>query len=335
MARLARFALAPLELAYRAIARARNTLFDVGVLRATPPAIPAISIGNLSVGGTGKTPIAAFVVAELLKRGAQPCIVLRGYGGDEELVHAQLAPGVSVFAGKDRLNSIAKAAANSDLVVLDDAFQHRRVRRVVDVVLISADAPWSGRCLPAGPLREPPNSLRRASLVVFTCKAASLETAQGLAKRLAPLYKGPYAIARLLPSELTNAKTGKKTALGALSGKRVLLIAGIGDPVALRRQVEGHGAMVVPAFFRDHHDYSDAEARALAERASEVGMALCTLKDAVKLARKWPDKAPALMYLSQRVEVVKGESHLTAALDGLLAARTQYSSRPQPANVRP
>src|SRR5687768_17614484 len=155
---VARAALYPAELAYALVVNARGALYDRGVLTSRRPALPVLSIGNLTVGGTGKTPIAAWAAAQLLLGGGHPAIVLRGYGGDEPLVHARLNPEVPVVATPHRVAGVlATRERGADVVVLDDAFQHRRIRRHADWVLVSADR-WTHRrphLLPAGPWREP------------------------------------------------------------------------------------------------------------------------------------------------------------------------------------
>jgi len=167
-ARAARAALWPAERLFGAAVGLRDLLYDAGWLRTEPTAIPAISVGNLSVGGTGKTPVAAWIARGLADRGAQPAVVLSGYADDEPRVHRLLNPDVPVFAGADRVRAIADAAAaGARMAVLDDAFQHRRACRVADIVLVNADR-FSGRArvLPAGPFRERLDALHRATLVV-------------------------------------------------------------------------------------------------------------------------------------------------------------------------
>ncbi|HEX5971196.1 MAG TPA: tetraacyldisaccharide 4'-kinase, partial [Gemmatimonadaceae bacterium] len=125
--RLARGALAPAGWLYAGATTVRNRLYDAGVLRSRAPSLPVLAVGNLSVGGTGKTPVAAWAAARLLEAGAHPAIVLRGYGGDEPLVHQQLNPAAVVVADADRLRGVDRArAAGADCAILDDAFQHRR-----------------------------------------------------------------------------------------------------------------------------------------------------------------------------------------------------------------
>src|SRR6185312_3859607 len=169
-----RTALLPFERLFGGIVGARDILYDAGWLPALETPIPAVSVGNLTVGGTGKTPISAWLAQGLAARGARPAIVLRGVGGDEPLVHRALNPTIPVVVGADRVAAVREAAAaGADIAVLDDAFQHRRVQRAADLVLISADR-WTDdvRLLPAGPWREPLRAIRRATLVIVTRKAA-------------------------------------------------------------------------------------------------------------------------------------------------------------------
>src|SRR5437763_2660867 len=155
LARAARAALLPGEILYGAAVGVRKALYDSGVLTTYKPALPTVSVGNLTVGGTGKTPVAAWIATELVDRGIQPAIVLRGYGEDEPLVHARLNPSVPIVVAPDRVDGVRMARdAGANVAVLDDAFQHRQVSRDVDLVLVSADR-WSPapRLLPAGPFR--------------------------------------------------------------------------------------------------------------------------------------------------------------------------------------
>src|SRR5215472_1325094 len=195
-ARISRVALAPAAAAYALVAASRRNLYDRHVLRTHTPALPAISVGNLTVGGTGKTPVAAWIASSLRDRHCHPGIVLRGYaGGDEAAVHRTLNPDVPVVVDPDRLAGIrALARVGCDVAVLDDAFQHRRVRRVLDVVLVSADAwPDVRWPLPSGPWRESLHALRRADLVLITRKSASsatVDAARDAVRRVAPDVSG-------------------------------------------------------------------------------------------------------------------------------------------------
>jgi tetraacyldisaccharide 4'-kinase len=329
-ARVVRAALAPLEGAYRGIVAVRGSLYDAGLLPARRTVLPALSVGNLSVGGTGKTPFAAYVARELRSRGGKPAIVLRGYGGDEPLVHATLNPGVPVVVSPNRVAGVAEARVlGADVAVLDDAFQHRRAERWGDVVLVSADR-WTDdrRLLPAGPWRESARALRRATMAVVTRKAASPDDAEHVRAALrAAVPDLRVAIVRLEARDLHAAAGTDVMSLDLLRGRRVHLIAAVGDPRAFTKQVEAAGATIVAAsIFPDHYRYTREDGLRLALGSGQAELALCTLKDAVKLSPHWPAEAPRLWYVSQQVVVEREADALVALLDGLLAARSTHSN---------
>ncbi|MEO8195039.1 MAG: tetraacyldisaccharide 4'-kinase, partial [Gemmatimonadales bacterium] len=203
--RIARAALVPFEALYRGGVALRGELYDRGVFAAEHAAIPVVSVGNLTVGGTGKTPVSAWIADQLGRRGFTPAIVLRGYGLDEPMVHRRLNPGINIIVASDRVAAAKQALeTGSDIVVLDDAFQHRRAARDLDIVLVSADA-WSENqhLLPAGPYREPLSSLKRASAIVITRKAANDERVADAARAVREHASGtPVAVVRLSLSEI-------------------------------------------------------------------------------------------------------------------------------------
>ena len=325
---IARTLLRPAALLYSGAIAARGLMYDHGMLHVEPAAVPALSVGNLSVGGTGKTPVAAWAAARLRARGARPAIVLRGYGDDEPLVHARLNADVPVIVSPVRAEGIREARAKGcDVVVLDDAFQHRRVGRTADWVLVSADR-WAGSSalLPAGPWREPLSALRRATIGVITRKAATTEVAREVRDRIARVAGGlPVAIVALELDVLRAAVGAATRDLDTLAGATVRLISGIGDPSALRRQLEQRGATVRERAFPDHHAFTPAEVVDLARSADAGETVICTLKDAVKLAPQWPRAGTPLWYVSQRVNVEEGVDLLEGSLDALLHARAQDS----------
>jgi tetraacyldisaccharide 4'-kinase len=190
-----RAALRPLALPYRVAVTTRNAAYARGLARVHDLGVPVVSIGNLTTGGTGKSPLVRVIVRGLSELGARPAVLLRGYGargalapvptwleappegaveryGDEALEHTRdLGAEVVVVAHKDRVRAGAVAvAAGADVLVLDDGFQHRRVRRDLDIVCLDARCPWGrgGGLLPAGDLREPASALARADLVMWT-----------------------------------------------------------------------------------------------------------------------------------------------------------------------
>ncbi len=324
--RVARAVLFPFEAAYRAAAVTRGWMYERGLLRVSRSRIIVVSVGNISVGGTGKTPFAAWLAAELAARGARPAVVLRGYGGDEPLVHARLNPEIPVIIEKHRADGIARAAQlGATVAVLDDAFQHRAATREIDIVLVAAEQ-WQGerrmRLLPAGPWREPLSSIKRAALVVVTRKTANASQVQRLRDaidRAAPML--PQSVVRFGLGELRAAQGGHEREvlpLSAVVNRPTAAIAGVADPGAFFRQLTDAGAMVTPFAFPDHHRYS---ARDVEEILAAVGardaLVVCTLKDAVKLAPIWPATAPSLWYVLQTLQVESGREELEKVLSQL------------------
>lgn len=342
LARTARLALHPASLLYRAVVTRRNARFDAADrMRMGRPMLPSISVGNLTVGGTGKTPVAAWCVRQLRARGANPAVVMRGYGDDEWRVHTMLNPGTQVIVAPDRVAGVLTARTRgADCAVLDDAFQHRRAARVADIVLLSVDA-WCGeaKLLPAGPFREGLASLRRASVVVLTQKVHDAERSDTLAmavRRVAPDV--PIATVRLALGDLRLAATavdvsGRASASRDRTGmlvhppqwladRRIAVVSAVGNPSAFEAQLAAWGAdLLVCRRYRDHHQFTAADAVRVARDAGDADAVVCTLKDAVKLGALWPRQAPPLWYVSQTVVVERGAEALEHVLDRVVAAR--------------
>src|SRR5690606_29656645 len=205
--------------------------------------------------GTGKTPLAAWLAGRLVESGAHPAIVLRGYGDDEPRVHELLNPAAIVVTDADRVRGVARAAVlGADVAVLDDAFQHRRIRRAADLVLVSADRPLrQRRSLPAGPWREPLAALERATVAIVTRKAAGDAAVDAAIEAVSRAARDlPIAVARLSLGDLRSvaddlfAPSGVASAanpvasrsLSDLRGLRVLAVAALGEPRAFVSQLE-------------------------------------------------------------------------------------------------
>jgi tetraacyldisaccharide 4'-kinase len=319
--RAARAVLSPLELLYRGVTGIRGTLYDLGIVPSAKSSIPVVSIGNVTVGGTGKTPIAAFLASELSRRGLMPAIVMRGYGGDEPRVHARINPKVPVIVSSDRVQGIDEARrTGANIAVLDDAFQHRRAGRDVDLVLISADS-WTGhhRTLPAGPYREPLSAISRATGVIITRKFASDETVSEVMSAVARLAPGKPVIVALLSHADLIRETGIRTVsdVADIAGKSVLAIAAVGNPHVFFDQLDCAGGRITRRAFPDHHRFDRAEAEQLAKEAANHDFAICTLKDAVKLGPLWPAPAKPLWYVSLAVTIERNRDQLDRILDSL------------------
>jgi tetraacyldisaccharide 4'-kinase len=323
---LARAVLTPIEWVYGAA-----SLAD-GARRASVAGrtdAPTVSVGNLTVGGTGKTPIAAWFASQLRARGRAPALLLRGYGDDESLVHAVLNPDVPVFVDADRRRAAAQAIGQgATALVLDDGFQHRQMPRDADVVVVSADL-WSDlpvRLLPAGPFREPLSALRRASLVIVTRKAATAARAAEVSHHLTRASGGvPLAVAHLAPGRLCAWAGGSSESVDVLRGQRVLAVSGIGAPEAFLAQLGAAGAHVEAATFGDHHAYSAHDVQELAARTAQVDRVVCTLKDAVKLGPLWTAQRPPLWYLSQSIVIETGLASVEAVLDRLVSPAASFT----------
>lgn len=307
---VSRAALWPLSAAFGTVTAARRAMYDAGLLRTHEAVLPCVSVGNLTVGGTGKTPFAAWLAGRLNAR-ARAAIVLRGYGGDEAEVHRRLNPGIPVVSLADRVLAVQMAkAANAQLAVLDDAFQHRRVARVADIVLLSVEQlSRPRRLLPAGPWREGLSAARTADLIVLTRKSAMPEEAKAAVSLLASELPGvPSAMVHLAPKSLVRVNGEGSHGLDSLRDAAVLAIAAIGEPDLFRKQLADLGAQVTLAPFRDHHAFSADDVHHLSGTAS-AALAVCTLKDAVKLAPRWP-ASRELWYLSQQLAVEQGADHI-------------------------
>ncbi len=319
-ARAARTMLRPLSALYGLIVGVRNSLYDSDRLRSVRAEIPVISVGNLSVGGTGKTPVTAWLAAKIAAGGEKPAIVLRGYGGDEERVHAHLNPEVPVVVNAVRADGVAEARSmGATIALLDDAFQHRRMKRDADIVLLSAER-WNEKMalLPAGELREPLSALARASLVIVIRKSAPRDQALAIEKAIRSRFRDlPVAVALLAPETLRD-RNGNEIPLSMLRESTVLALSAVGDNIAFQRQI---GALVADVRFRtfpDHHAFSGNETAQLARESATVQFVICTLKDAVKLWPNWPADAKPLWYVSQALVLESG----AGALDDLIGKVT-------------
>lgn len=329
-ARAARALVAPLSWLFHPVVAVRNTLYDRRILHVHDSALPVVSVGNVTVGGTGKTPLAAHLVAELVAMGHRPAVVMRGYGDDEPELHARLNPGVIVVTNADRVAGIQSAAAKgADVVVMDDGFQHRRAERDLDIVLVSAER-WSPdlRLLPAGPLREPLSSLGRADLIVVTQKSASnaaVAHAVAAIEAMASVH-APVITVSLSAGSIVSATGDATIPLDAIRGKRILAVAGIGDPASFFAQLRQLGADVTERQFRDHHAYSAEDVARLIVDSAGHKYVIITEKDAVKLAALWPAKCGTFWYLSQAVRLNEGASLIvTAALAKLFQRATSIA----------
>ncbi|MFN9368571.1 MAG: tetraacyldisaccharide 4'-kinase [Planctomycetia bacterium] len=320
-----RLALGGLAVPYGLAVAARNAAYDRGCLRTVAAAVPVVSVGNLTLGGTGKTPLVAWIAARLVAAGRRPAIVSRGYAArpgetsDEAAELAVLLPGVMHEADRDRPAAAARGVARgADVVVLDDGFQHRRLRRDLDIVAIDASDPFGcDRLFPRGLLREPIGGLARAGGFVLT-RADAVDAARRRQIRatVEGIRAAPWAEAVHRPARL-RLFSGPTRPLDDLHGRRLFAFAGIGNPAAFRRTLGTLATSIGGCrWFADHHAYaeSDLEEVAAAARAAGCDLLVTTLKDLVKIGRDDVAGTP-LVALEIAVQMTCGGDALGAAID--------------------
>jgi tetraacyldisaccharide 4'-kinase len=284
------------SLGYGLLVRLRNRLYDRGWWASERVEVPVVSVGNLTVGGTGKTPCVEYVAGFYRDRDRRVGLLSRGYGSprganDEALVLEENLPDVPHLQGPDRvlLARTALAELESEILILDDGFQHRRLYRDLDLVLLDATAPWGyGHLLPRGLLREPPSSLRRAHAVLLTrCDQVAEADLERLRQRvclLAPRAVLAETIHR--PVELVNASR-QTSPLDLVRSAPVAAFCGLGNPDAFRQTLQQLGANLT-AFraYPDHHAYRLEDVEDLQCWATSLpaeALLLTTQKDLVKL----------------------------------------------------
>jgi len=339
----ASWALHALTLPYAAAVRVRNGLYDRGWLAQRRLSCRVISIGNLTVGGTGKTPFVIWVVEQLTAKGLRVAVLSRGYrrqdpssfalvsdgtsvqagpdvAGDEPFLIATRCPGAVVAVGADRyrLGRWVLDGHEVDCMVLDDGFQHRGLYRDLDLLLVDATDPEGLRALlPAGRLREPLSSARRASALVVT----RADRVRDVGPVVAPIvaFTRPAAepiLVRFVADACVQVGSEVSKPVGELAGRKVFLFSGLARPSDFLASVGGLGADVVGELrFPDHHRYSMRDLADVTRRAQQVqaDCLLTTEKDAVKIAAMRGTHT-AMWALRLRTEVFAGQEALQRAL---------------------
>jgi tetraacyldisaccharide 4'-kinase len=331
---LERFGLWLASLPYGLVVRTRNWLYDRSWLHIERAGVPVVCVGNLTVGGTGKTPCVEYIAAYYRRQERLVAILSRGYGAaggrnDEARVLEDNLPDVPHFQGADRaaLARTAVEESESEILVLDDGFQHRRLARNLDIVLLDATNPVGyGHLLPRGLLREPLSGLRRAGVVILTrCDQVSVEEQQRLRGWLARYTHGePVLTSSHRPAALLDV-AGTEEPLAGLAGRPVLAFCGLGNPEGFRRTLLDLGADLRDFLaFPDHHPYTRADVDDLARRAASLPpetLLLTTQKDLVKLRVPTLGERP-LRALRIRLHLEDGADELHRRLDALLPPDT-------------
>lgn len=299
----------------------RNWSYDRGWLRSVSVSVPVISVGNLTVGGTGKTPFVAWLARWLSEAGFRVGVLSRGYAAqgernDEGLELAWELPAVLYWQGANRV-ALAQWAVSqgANVLILDDGMQHRRLKRDLEIVLLDATDPWGGGyLLPRGRLREPPTSLYRANVIVITradlVRREDLTQIRDEAHRLAP--HALLVTARHRPISLLNAHA-ERAALATIAGRKVLAFCGIGQPLAFLSTLRQLGAEIISwCSFPDHFAYGEHEISKLACWVARHEMAehvLTTRKDLVKIPHSELAGKP-LWAVEVAMEIMEGGDEL-------------------------
>ena len=335
------------SLAYGAGVLGRKALYRLKILKRRKIEAKVVCVGNLTTGGTGKTPAVLLAAETLRRRGHEVAILSRGYGGtaskkdvtvlldgrhtdwrlcgDEPwMIHQSLqGQGVPVLVCPDRAKAGALAVEmyGSRVVILDDGFQHLKLHRDLDVVLVNARDPFGGgSLLPLGDLREPVSALRRAQMVIVT--HADRVTAPELAKlreTIEAVHPGVTVLESAHKADhVLDVRTEEKHPLSHLKDKAVVARSGLGDPLSFEASLESLGATLAQRWrYPDHHAYTEREIRAISDLRGGLPI-VTTYKDFVRLPERWRETlAGEVLVLGIKLDLLKGRNHWIDTLNAL------------------
>jgi tetraacyldisaccharide 4'-kinase len=315
-----KFILFILSLAYGVAIFARGMLYKARIFKSHKVPLRIVSVGNLTLGGTGKTPfvitLSRILKDELKKEAA---VLIRGYGWDEQAMLKKSLPDIPILVGENRVKSAGRAIKlyGTTAAVLDDGFQYWELERDLDIVLVDSRNPFgNNRLFPRGVLREPLSATQRADVIVFTkvnkkhCNLAALQA--DMKKHNASLV---FIETYHKPKHLYDTRARKELALTALTGRRVVLLSSIGDGAYFEETVKDLGAIVVEHIaFGDHHNYTHADRQRILKRCQErsFDLLITTEKDMVKLTRM------CLYFEDYNLMVLAVEMHISSGRELLI-----------------
>ncbi|OQZ00481.1 MAG: tetraacyldisaccharide 4'-kinase [Candidatus Brocadia sp.] len=333
----------PLSKIYGFVVKTRIFFYKKGIFKSVRLPIPVISVGNITLGGTGKTPVIEYIAHYLQKKGKRVAILSRGYAAtieqepdalhknfcnDEHLVFQENIPDVPHLIHKDRVKSGLRAIGQfqAQYLLLDDGFQHLRLARDINMVTIDALNPFGfGYTIPRGMLREPLEELRRADLFVLThTDQCGHDKMQSIKERLREIA-GHVPVVETVhkPIGLESSAGTEMTDIRVLQGKRVFAFCAIGNPESFRKSIEGLGGKLLCFHaFPDHHVYTASELRALSAEAKRVSpeVIMITQKDRVKIKNVGESWDFPLWTLKIEIRITKGceifEKKMNALLNG-------------------
>jgi len=340
-----RFFLGAAAKPYAAIIALRNLAYSKGWLKVHTAGAAVISVGNITVGGTGKTPLVIWLCKFLQQKEIQCAVLTRGYKThtkkqatsderratrtDEPAILTESCPQAKVIINPDRVAGAGEAVSKfkANALIMDDGFQHRRLARDLDIVTIDAMRPLGyGKMLPAGLLREPVAALKRADAVVITrCDQAGEGKLAELEKKLR-LLNPDMTIARSIHRPVcAKSIDGSQISIDELKDKRILAFCGIGNPDAFFNTVNGLGCDIVSSkIYDDHHQYTDDCLAGIYEQAGHLkaDLILTTQKDWAKITQLAPVKKDIpLAYLAIELKFISGEDKITRLIEDALAGK--------------
>jgi tetraacyldisaccharide 4'-kinase len=320
-----------LSLFYRLIIKSRNWLYDHHLFMEVKLSCPVISVGNITVGGTGKTPCVIMLAQSLKELGFKPAVLSRGYGskstepvniisdgnkiilsdelaGDEPLLMARSLKDIPVITGPRRILT-GQTAINkfgADVLICDDAFQHRQLFRDINIVLLDSKRPWgNGHVLPRGSLREPYTELHRANVIILTRSDYSDNSNYFMDEEVwlkgIPLFRSRHKAKDIVQGNLTNSKS-----VSSLKGKKVYAFAGIAQPQSFRNSLLAAEAQIVSFdIFPDHHRYNRKELDQIKNNflKNNADFLITTEKDGMRLS-EFKDILETVYFLRIEMEIL-------------------------------
>jgi tetraacyldisaccharide 4'-kinase len=331
-AALLRFFMGVAATGYSLVVRLHNFLYSKRWLEIHTADVPVISIGNITAGGTGKTPLVIWICRFLQNKNVPCAILTRGYKArgttDEPAIFAESCPQAKVIVNPNRAEAAGEAVDKfgAKALIMDDGFQHRRLHRDLDIVTVDATCPFGyGKLLPAGLLREPVVFLRRADAAVLTRCDQISESELSLIEKKLQLINPDMVIAKSIHNPIcAKTVTGEKSTIEQLKGKKIFAFCGIGNPDAFLNTIRNTGANLVGSkIYNDHHRYTDSDIDDIHNQANRLGadLVLSTQKDHTHYATFAAQYEIPFAYLAVEIKFIAGEDKLKQLIKDVLAGK--------------
>jgi len=318
------------SLVYAFFIRIWEMCYSLGIFKTHKVPLKVVSVGNITVGGTGKTPLVRFMARRLIEKGKRISILIRGYGDDEWRMLKETVLSVPILVGRDRIKTARQAEKlhKPDILLLDDGYQHRRLGRDLNILLIDAADPFgNGHMLPRGILREPLRSIKQADVVVLTKADFGRDNVPVLREMLARRFnKHKILEAKYKPVCFTDIVSRKRYSPDFIRGKKLSVLSGIADPRYFKRILKELGGVLIREFdYRDHSTYTEGDLSSIESKSKESGseFIITTEKDAVKLNKLNIKNALRILILHVEVEITKDMEELVDTISGLNSSNSR------------